>query len=386
VGGGGTLSDAVRRRGSPEVGMRILFATRDYFPAMGGVQVFTHDLATRLLARGNAVGVLTWKRPASASGRIDQVVRKLRNRAPLHVDNKLGYPTIRSIVPQEALRDLVRSFEPDIVVVNGAGGHTRGITRKIFAEARNVPKVLFLRDVASTVLVGEPGFRADLVVAASRFLAEEAIRHGGEATWLPSIFDRERYRIETSRRVVLFVNPVPQKGLDIAFALAGRRPDIPFAFVRCWNLKPSELRALRSRTRSLQNVELRATVDDPAALYGDAKILLVPSVYPEGWPRVISEAQVSGIPAIGSRTGGIPEAIGPGGILVDPEAPIEEWLGALSRLWDDRAAYEECSAYAVGHIGRSEMDSEVIVDRIEGLLSVLIRQGEAPVAPGHTVA
>jgi glycosyltransferase involved in cell wall biosynthesis len=379
-----TLSDALRRRGSPEVGMRILFVTRDYFPAMGGVQVFTHDLATRLLARGHAVGVLTLRRRDSASGLIDRVVRKLRNRAPLHVDNKLGYPTMRSIVPHEALRELVRSFEPDIVVVSGAGRHTRGITRKILAEARNVPKVLFLRDVASTALVGEPGFRADLVLAASRFLAGEAIRLGGEATYLPSIFDRERYRINTSRQVVLFVNPVPQKGLDIALALAERRPDILFAFVRCWDLKPSTLRALRGRVLRLRNVELRGTMEDPAALYGDARILLVPSVYPEGWPRVVSEAQVSGIPVIGSRIGGIPEAVGPGGILVDLEAPIEEWLEGLSRLWDDRAAYDEYSAQAVRHMGRNEMDPEAIVDRMEGLLGVLVRRGEATVPPGNT--
>jgi glycosyltransferase involved in cell wall biosynthesis len=69
-------------------------------------------------------------------------------------------------------------------------------------------------------------------------------------------------------------------------------------------------------------------------IYQSARIVLVPSILNEAWARVVTEAQISGIPILASDRGGLPESVGPGGILVDPDADISDWEKALSRLWD----------------------------------------------------
>src|SRR5262249_21620774 len=62
---------------------------------------------------------------------------------------------------------------------------------------------------------------------------------------------------------------------------------------------------------------LRERTDDMRTVYCDTRILLVPSQWEdETWGRVVSEAQLSGIPVITSDRGGLPESVGPGGIVL----------------------------------------------------------------------
>src|SRR5690606_8931945 len=121
----------------------------------------------------------------------------------------------------------------------------------------------------------------------------------------------------------------------VAFGLAERRPDIPFLFVEAWRLSPDVRRAFRDRAARLPNVEWSERVSDMRTVYRRARIALVPSAWEEAWGRIVTEAQVSGIPVLASDRGGLPESVGPGGLLVDAEAPLEAWADALTRLWDD---------------------------------------------------
>jgi hypothetical protein len=61
---------------------------------------------------------------------------------------------------------------------------------------------------------------------------------------VPPLVRPECYQVESRRKNVTFVCPVPKKGLDIAIALAERRPDIPFVFVESWPLGSPRLDAL----------------------------------------------------------------------------------------------------------------------------------------------
>jgi glycosyltransferase involved in cell wall biosynthesis len=93
-------------------------------------------------------------------------------------------------------------------------------------------------------------------------------------------------------------------------------------------------------------------------IYGKCKILLVPSLWNEGYGRVAHEAQISGIPVIASTRGGLPEAVGPGGLLLDPESPIENWVNALRSLWQNDDAYAKMSAVAKAYAERPEASFE----------------------------
>jgi glycosyltransferase involved in cell wall biosynthesis len=94
------------------------------------------------------------------------------------------------------------------------------------------------------------------------------------------------------------------------------------------------------------------------ALFRRTRILLAPSRWEEAWGRVASEAHCSGIPVVGSSRGGLAEAIGPGGIALDYDAPLAEWVAAVRGLWSDPAVYAKTSAAARAYSLRPEMDNE----------------------------
>lgn len=58
-------------------------------------------------------------------------------------------------------------------------------------------------------------------------------------------------------------------------------------------------------------------VDDIGYFLEQVKVLIVPSLIDEGFSRIILEASMRGIPVIANRIGGIPEALGDSGILVE---------------------------------------------------------------------
>ena len=94
-------------------------------------------------------------------------------------------------------------------------------------------------------------------------------------------------------------------------------------------------------------------------VYGRTKILLAPSKWEEAWGRVASEAHCSGIPVVGSRRGGLPEAIGEGGIVLDYDAPLDDWVASIRQLWNDADHYDRLSAAALSLFrgGRSSIRS-----------------------------
>ena len=52
-------------------------------------------------------------------------------------------------------------------------------------------------------------------------------------------------------------------------------------------------------------------------------VMILPSRN-EGWPCVVLEAQACGVPVVGSSNGGIPEAIGDGGIVIEEGEDFEK--------------------------------------------------------------
>ena len=91
----------------------------------------------------------------------------------------------------------------------------------------------------------------------------------------------------------------------------------------------------------------------------DIKVLLVPSVWFEGWGIVVVEAHLRGIPVISSNAGALPEAMlgldyvipvttvdgkrDEKGTYIVPEQDITPWADALNELMTDRVRYEEVS-------------------------------------------
>jgi glycosyltransferase involved in cell wall biosynthesis len=164
------------------------------------------------------------------------------------------------------------------------------------------------------------------------------------------------------------MNPVAQKGLDLTLRIASECPDIPFLFVESWLLSSDALADLKTRIAPFRNITFLHRTDDVRAIYARARFILAPSQWREAWGRVASEAQCSGLPVIGSDRGGLPEAIGPGGLVIPADAELAGWVAAVRRLWFDARHYDEMSERALMHAERPEMNPEA---RFETFLDVI---------------
>lgn len=349
--------------------MRILFASQlAALPQRaGGNQSSSHELLTALAARGHTVAHLCGLLPGGWLGWRNRLVRKLRPGIAFPVDRAMGYHSYRGWNPLDGVGEVVRRFRPDVAVVQA--GQPMPLARRLLDEA--VTAAVYLRDVEFHALGGSPVRHPRVIYFAnSRFTAARYRESFGiEAMVVPPLIDPLRYRSAPARTKVTFVNPHPNKGVEIAFRLAEARPDIPFEFVQSWRLRPDFADACRRRAAAAGNIDWRPPTFRPAEIYRNTRILLAPSVYQEAWGRVASEAQVNGIPVLASTSGGLPEAVGPGGLLVPPDAPFEDWLNALSRLWDDRAAYDRYAAAAAAHAARPEFQPDRLVDRFAAALA-----------------
>lgn len=333
--------------------MRILFTIGDtYLPQYsGGAQSSTQQLVDELTAQGHVVAVLSRLGDGGWTALSSRIKRRI-GRTRFSSDRLAGHLVYRAWDPTDTT-EVVRRFRPDVAIVQN--GNTIPIAKSL--EANGVPVVLYFRNVEMEGLQGSPTeLTGALFVANSQFTAK---RHheafGITSTVIPPLVNPDLYRTVSTRANITFINPYPVKGLEVALAIAGRCPDIPFAFVESWGIDTALRACLDRRLADLPNVTLQARTTDMKSVYGKTRILLAPSLWEEAWGRVATEAHFSGIPVIGSRQGGLPEAIGPGGLTIDIDAPIEDWIAAVRRLWDDPAEYAKLSETALEFSQRPEM-------------------------------
>ena len=183
-----------------------------------------------------------------------------------------------------------------------------------------------------------------LVLANSRYFQQRLQGDFGMPVELlyPAV-DLDKYRVrENSRRYITMVNPVVVKGIAYLLKLALAHPEREFLVVEGWGTPPEIL----SLIERIGNVTWWDKQVDMRTVYAQTDILLVPSQWNEAFGRVITEAQINGIPVLASKVGGIPESLGPGGVLVEEIQNPEAWARGLA---DVVLRYEELSSLAREH-------------------------------------
>jgi glycosyltransferase involved in cell wall biosynthesis len=200
--------------------------------------------------------------------------------------------------------------------------------------------------------------------ASSRFLAEHMeTSHQIRATILFPPVEVDRYRVPLNQHgCITMVNPVVEKGLMILVGLLLQLPEHPFLVVEGWPRSPGQWQDLQRVLGRFPNVRLLRAVPDMREVYRQTRILLVPSLWREGFGRVAAEAQASGIPAIASRVGHLAELTA-GTLLVDDFTSAEAWADAIRHLWSDRLLYQELSAQARAHARTAEYRAERVARR-----------------------
>lgn len=353
--------------------MRILFLTDlHYLPQhSGGTQSLIHELALELSARGHTPMVLAPFHPEGALGLRDRAMIKLLGHETVR-DDLMGYPVYRRWNVAAPLDEAMAAIRPDVAIVMPCAA----VPMATELRRLRVPVLVYFQDVEFQQLGGDPRQLDEVLFAAN---SEFTARRYQEAFDLycpvvPPLVRAARYRVETTRSNVTMINPHPLKGAERTLQIAEACPEIPFSLISCWVLSPEARRDLERRVARLGNVTLRPSTRDMRKVYGHARILLAPSRWEEAWGRVATEAQYSGIPVVASNRGGLPESVGAGGVLLDPEGPVGPWIEAVQRLWSDQAFYRAKSDAAYVHSQRPAIAPDRLILELLALARASISQ------------
>ena len=270
---------------------------------------------------------------------------------------------------------LIRSFQPDVVQVNG------GRTVKYGAIARTLDRhgkwVLVYRNI------GDPRMwirtklhrffykkyvipKIDGIVAVSKMTMQTLqsfynlqvptvnILRGVEPTALVSRITRKELRsqmgIPDDLPVIVFVGSLTQeKRLDRLFRIIQKTSE-QVSPLRLWLIGDGPL---RNRLEQLSNelkiqelVQFLGTKDQIASYLAAADVFVLTSDT-EGIPGVVLEAGFMGLPVVATRVGGVPECIveGRSGYMVDPDNE-EEFVSKLVHLLRSPKQRMEIGIYA----------------------------------------
>jgi glycogen(starch) synthase len=334
-----------------------------FYPSLGGVEELVRQLSHQLHLRGRAPVVIANRWPRSLPVH-EQFEKVELYRAPFRVPcgsfrAKLNYWLTHSIIRRKVMR-ILRRHAVDLIHVQCVSGATfyalhakrrLGLPLVVTLQGeltmdadRVFERDAFTREVLRTALR-----EADVITGCSAKTLADAEQFYGN-----SFGDRARVifngaSLDDFRNGLAYAHPRPyvlalgrlvqQKGFDTllrAFA-AAKLPG--------WDLivagdgtDRAGLQKLAGELSLRESVHFfgRADRTQAASLFRGCEFVAIPSRADEGLPVVIAEAMAAGKPVLGTRVGGVPEAVleGETGLLVERE-DVSAMAAGLKRLAAD---------------------------------------------------
>lgn len=401
-----------------DTGFRVrILLINDYDHPVGGAERIVLNLRAELRKRGHDVRLLT----------SDAMINRLTPEGDFHCRGTTG--SLRTLLQCGnfsawlALRRALVEFRPDVVHVNL---YLTQLSPLILECLGNVPTVYYAqwyraicplgtRRLPDSKLCAEPAGWAclkngclpwqdwiplqaqrvlnarwhgtfDRVAAISHAVAEKLLTFGGELFKEIEVIHAGTPDTPCRTEVPEFPvfafagRLVPEKGCDVllrAFAkVAGRIPDARLVVIGD-GPEQSRLRLMAAALQLSKQVDFRGSLGnlETRQAMREAWALCVPSLWDEPFGLVAVEAQMSGVPVIASRCGGLVEIATPdsGGILLAP-GDVDGLAEAMVSIASDRQQ-PLTRGRAAHHRALQAFRLSTFAERFETLYSSIVRSG-----------
>lgn len=374
-------------------------------PVKGGaIERWIRDAVVRLAARGHDVHVVSRDHGDGARERVIDGVRYHFVTIPPALESGLPAALARGLWYYMGARRRLAVIAPDIV-------HHHSRPAGLWIGLGGAPFAAHVLSLHSMEYGWSFGYRrwdraliARGLRAASRVLCVSDFIRAHTLERYPSLretvttvyngVDRETFhpspetmRASMTRRILYVGRVEERKGVHVLLDAFERiiSPALPDATLRIvgphsyWDGVPSAYYSdVQTRAAAHPRIELRGPTyidDELAALYRDADVSVVPSVFPEALGLTALEAQASGVPVVVSNAGGLPETISPESGLVFENGSAD----ALGRAVLDVLA-DEPRRRAMAAAARAWVMARFSWDAIAGQLEAVYN--EARPSPG----
>jgi len=215
----------------------------------------------------------------------------------------------------------------------------------------------------------------DKYIAPSKKLTKYLNYHGYDAVNIPyPAFEDDGWKVKKDKNnndtfVILYVGKLSKrKGVDIllkAFAkLEKQVKNVRLSIVGDGGRKEQLVKKSASMGVT-EDVEFKGFVEHSkvSKCYKNADVLVVPSLWMDNFPLVISEAMKNRCPVIGSNRGGIPEMLSNGrGAVYKAEQP-EDLVGKMLKLYNNKHLVESMTKRSIKYL-QEERNPRIFMDRI----------------------
>jgi len=366
----------------------ILLVSPTFPPDVGGVETHMSDLVKAFVKHPEYRVTVSTHKPIVTRGITTYQKKEIMNNVTIyrhwwlknlfHILEHFPLLQFLYLVPYLFLRTLLlcqfKEGRPDVIYAHGLSGALIGKWLKSLYHCRLVvathavyetnPSSWLARFISFTLK------NTDSILCLSQASRDELQRIGipmeklhlfrywiqlEKFPLMPKTEAKKHFSLSSSPFIILFVGRmISIKGFQLLWEVARtliEQKDMLFWFV---GTGPEEDFFVH---HPLPNVRFWGKQDNSELFmfYNAADVFCIPSLYEEGFGRVILEALACGTPVIGSRKGGIPEVVSPEvGILVEPT--VENLREAILTLKNDTKRYHTLAGNARSYVERYYSD------------------------------